>query len=82
MLNILDSRGNDNLIRPSIKDVWSYYTHPFPTRDGNRRSFVQAVDPNRMPQNGVAPFRMEYQAQVQVDWSKLNTKSIVTFVGE
>ena len=67
--------------RPAVRNVWGYFTHPFPSTDGNRRSFVQVVDVKRIPQNGVAPFRMEKMDLVQVDFSQMSQEALVTFLG-
>ena len=58
-----------------------FYSHPFPSRDGNRRSFIQMADVRRIPQNGVAPFRMESKTLLQVDWSHVSNDAIVAFIG-
>ena len=68
--------------RPDLKDVLGFYTHPFPSTIGNRRSFIQVADLKRIPQNGVAPFRMESQGQIEVKWSKMSSRSLVAFVGK
>ena len=30
--------------RPGLRDVLGYYSHPFPSRDGNRRSFIEIAE--------------------------------------
>ena len=67
--------------RPTLRNVWGYFTHPFPSRDGNRRSFVQVVDVKRIPQNGVAPFRMEQKDLVEVNFSGMSDDALVTLLG-
>ena len=36
----------------------------------------------RIPQNGVAPFRMESQSLIEVDWSGLGVDAVVGFIGK
>ena len=71
----------DGEFRPTIRNVLGYFTHPFPSRDGNRRSFVQVVDLKRIPQNGVAPFRMESRDLVEVNFSGMSSEALVTLIG-
>ena len=68
--------------RPSVNDISAHYTHPFPSQDGNRRSFIISTEPRRIPQNGVAPFRMESQTEIEVNWSGMSNEAIISFVGE
>ena len=67
---------------PNTRDVLGHYTHPFPSRDGNKRSFICTTEPRRIPQNGVAPFRMESQSEVEVNWSVMSSQAIVAFIGK
>ena len=72
---------NKESFRPAVRDVWGYFTHPFPSRDGNRRSFIQVADVKRIPQNGVAPFRMEKMELVEVNFSSMTPEGLVTLLG-
>ena len=72
----------DGEFRPSIRDVLGFFTHPFPSRDGNRRSFITTADLKRIPQNGAAPFRMESRTLLEINWSHVTSDAVVAFVGE
>ena len=75
-----DDQSDD--FRPIVRDVLGFFTHPFPSRDGNRRSFIEMADVRRIPQNNVAPFRMESRELVEIDWSKMKSTELVTFIGK
>ena len=81
-MDCLWSASIEECFRPSVRDVLAHYTHPFPSRDGNRRSFIEVSDLKRIPQNGVAPFRMESQDMMEINWTKLSSKVLVTFIGK
>ena len=82
LLNCLWSAEIPSRFRPSVNDVSAHYTHPFPSQDGNRRSFIVSTEPKRIPQNGVAPFRMENQTEVEVNWSGMSNEAVISFVGK
>ena len=82
MVQCLWSAPVNGQFRPVVRDVLGHYTHPFPSRDGNRRSFVQVTDVRRIPQNSVAPFRMESRTLVEIDWSEVNSNALVGFIGK
>lgn len=81
-MNCLWSAEMHSRFRPSVNDISAHYTHPFPSQDGNRRSFITSTEPRRIPQNGVAPFRMESQTEIEVNWSGMSNEAIISFVGE
>ena len=80
-MNIGWSSNLGSRFRPSVRDCLGFYTHPFPSRDGNRRSFIQVADLRRVPQNGVAPFRQEKLDQIEVKWGQMSTQALVVFIG-
>jgi len=82
LVNCLWSSGMPSRFRPVVNDVLAHYTHPFPSQHGNRRSFITVTDPKRIPQNGVAPFRMEGQTEIEINWSGMSINAIIAFVGE
>ena len=81
MLNIGWSANLGTCFRPAVRDCLGYFTHPFPSRDGNRRSFIQVADVRRIPQNGVAPFRQEKLEQIEVKWGHMSSQALVSFIG-
>ena len=81
MTNILWSSGIQERFRPELREVLVHYTHPFPSRDGNKRSYIATTAPKRIPQNGVAPFRMEEQTEIELDFSGMSPDAITAFIG-
>ena len=82
MIGCLWSTGIGSHIKPQVNDVLSHYSHPFPSPDGNKRSFIGITSPKRIPQNGVAPFRMENQSEVEVNWSGMSVEAMTSFIGK
>ena len=82
LIGCLWSTGIGSHIKPQVNDVLSHYSHPFPSPDGNKRSFIGITSPKRIPQNGVAPFRMENQSEVEVNWSGMSVEAMTSFIGK